>query len=634
MSQKYLFVLTVSPVQSFIAQARKTQDLYAGSKLLSFLIEDAIKALKSRVEHFDLIFPAQEVKTKPNRFVAEIQLREGQSLKEVGKEVEEQLRGILVKELEQGLKKAKLDCPETVLTKAKNQLDHFLEVYWAGLTPDNSKSYKDNYEALEQLLGAVKNVREYSVMPHEERGRKCTVNGVYDVIFYRKRAREKNDHKVLSKKLFLSKDEVYLVETQDNRVPPSLLREGEGICALVMLKRVFEREAVEAFPSVAKIALLNILDEKAVKKYKEVFKAKSPIERLKEEGSVRFVPWDDEFLFKENLNFKQIPNSLQLEEAKRAYKDIRSEIQPYYAMIHLDGDKMGKVISGERLCSASNIKAYQKDVSSFLGSFAEKARDYLDGKQDNTQRGRTIYAGGDDFFGLINLGYLFEVLGQLQVLFKEEVTDKLQDKKYELDKPFTFSAGITLTHYKNPLSGAITRTHRAEKRAKEEAGRNAFCLTVDKHSGEEHSAYLKWGNDRSSTKIVKNLFDILYMDLASTTFIRAFGQTTQPLLTVAPAVKGNEAAQYINSGLYEPLKVEFKRLLRRAVKDEEKLKSYFSNNTEFTESPLETFCDRLFELFMEENKKFNLYNFLQFMYIIMFMVRSTPKTISDISSNE
>ncbi len=31
----HLFLFTLGPVQSFIAQARKTQDLYAGSETLS-----------------------------------------------------------------------------------------------------------------------------------------------------------------------------------------------------------------------------------------------------------------------------------------------------------------------------------------------------------------------------------------------------------------------------------------------------------------------------------------------------------------------------------------------------------------------------------------------------------------------
>ena len=43
----YLFLYTIGPVQSFIAQARKTQDLWCGSTLLSELSrETALHAQK------------------------------------------------------------------------------------------------------------------------------------------------------------------------------------------------------------------------------------------------------------------------------------------------------------------------------------------------------------------------------------------------------------------------------------------------------------------------------------------------------------------------------------------------------------------------------------------------------------
>ena len=58
-NKKYLFIFTIGPVQSFIAQARKTQDLYAGSQLLSDLIRYAVETArqKSAEGEFELIFP-------------------------------------------------------------------------------------------------------------------------------------------------------------------------------------------------------------------------------------------------------------------------------------------------------------------------------------------------------------------------------------------------------------------------------------------------------------------------------------------------------------------------------------------------------------------------------------------------
>jgi len=79
---KYLFLFTIGPVQSFISQARKTQDIYAGSFLLSHLIDSVMKELEDKVNNCELIFPHKDIKFKPNRFIAEI---ESDDIEKVGK---------------------------------------------------------------------------------------------------------------------------------------------------------------------------------------------------------------------------------------------------------------------------------------------------------------------------------------------------------------------------------------------------------------------------------------------------------------------------------------------------------------------------------------------------------------------
>ena len=72
MSNKHLFIFTIGPVQSFISKARKTQDLYVGSRMLSDLIGQAMEKLKSLEPKVKIVFPNKEVASKPNRFVAEL----------------------------------------------------------------------------------------------------------------------------------------------------------------------------------------------------------------------------------------------------------------------------------------------------------------------------------------------------------------------------------------------------------------------------------------------------------------------------------------------------------------------------------------------------------------------------------
>ena len=75
---KYLFLFTVGPVQSFIAQARKTQDLYAGSQILTELVKAGIEEVGRENIIFPYAYPDednkwQDVKSLPNRFLAVVE---------------------------------------------------------------------------------------------------------------------------------------------------------------------------------------------------------------------------------------------------------------------------------------------------------------------------------------------------------------------------------------------------------------------------------------------------------------------------------------------------------------------------------------------------------------------------------
>src|SRR5579884_4046007 len=69
--KQYMLLFSLGPVQSFIAQARKTRDLMLGSFLLSMLMEAAMKGLDKE----KLVFPADPIikngiSDLPNKFIA------------------------------------------------------------------------------------------------------------------------------------------------------------------------------------------------------------------------------------------------------------------------------------------------------------------------------------------------------------------------------------------------------------------------------------------------------------------------------------------------------------------------------------------------------------------------------------
>ena len=125
---KNLLLFTLGPVQSFISQARKTHDLWAGSQLLS----DLVRAATDVVGHDNVVFPSLRSGALPNRFVAWVPENE-QNLQEFGKKVEdavrEEWRNIAMKTL-QGIK-----IPKGFF----EQIGSHLEIFW--VIEENVKDY-------------------------------------------------------------------------------------------------------------------------------------------------------------------------------------------------------------------------------------------------------------------------------------------------------------------------------------------------------------------------------------------------------------------------------------------------------------------------------------------------------------
>src|SRR5579884_4348246 len=66
-----VLIFTFSPVQSFIGEARRTSDLYAGSQILVTLARAAAQVLE---QHGSLVYPANvsDARDVPNKLVAKV----------------------------------------------------------------------------------------------------------------------------------------------------------------------------------------------------------------------------------------------------------------------------------------------------------------------------------------------------------------------------------------------------------------------------------------------------------------------------------------------------------------------------------------------------------------------------------
>jgi CRISPR-associated protein Cmr2 len=495
----HLFLFTIGPVQTFIAQARKAQDLYAGSLLMSDLTRTAINAAQKA--EIDIVFPdiALTGESVPNRFIGtctQADPTQGQAIEQA---VRDRWKSVAADALRGGLSKP---------LHYDEQINSLLEVYWMFHPIDTTRSYFEVCKEADSWFGALKNIRNAPMAPPET-GRKCSVDGVRNVRFYRPLPSESNTKKLMDSKLFQPDDGQSVALLDDPRAfrpLPAVLQPGEGLSAVSFVKRRFEADKVDAFESTAAIALMDdtqrLSDAEISGSWTKGAEAQRKFTKIFQDKAGYF---DEQLFYEENLTaqylqkygYAAVARNRNDWEAVMAAHDILKPWlkQKYYAILLFDGDHMGDLISGKFLPDKSQDKviAFQKRLSGLLGQFATTARQLL-----SNPKGRTIYAGGDDFLGFVNLHHLLPVLCDLRAQFDSMVNQPLQSEFQLTDtvgKPFyfSFSAGIAVAHYKIPLNIVLQEARNAEKSAKQ-SGRNALGLRILKHSGETHQSVMQWSD--------------------------------------------------------------------------------------------------------------------------------------------
>ncbi len=152
----------------------------------------------------------------------------------------------------------------------------------------------------------------------------------------------------------------------------------------------------------------------------------------------------------------------------------------YLAALAVDGDHMGKRLSGE-YCGEGDAygEGFLQKLSDALLSFADSAR-----KAVADVGGLPIYFGGDDGLALLHLQ---EALPCARCVQKKLEAAGLPGTA----EPATLSGTVVLFHYKHDLRDALRQTREAEQEAKA-FGRNACALRVLKRSGGALRAVVEW----------------------------------------------------------------------------------------------------------------------------------------------
>jgi CRISPR-associated protein Cmr2 len=509
----YIFQFTLSPVQSFIEQSRKTQDLFIASSILSQLTKAAIKAAEE--QGLVIKFPIfnNKVNGIPNRFIATTIEDNKNNIAEIGHKIEQIVHDEITQigqiTFERIGKQEGFDFKnKTELhTSFSQQLLQYFETTWAFYPIENS-DYKTAYENIEHLVGAMKNTRIYTqYSPNGETGRKCSLTGERNALFFGK-GKETDS----LPPTFAAAESIRL-----NNIEDVTIRETEGLSAIAAVKRFYRplKDNKDGFPSVAEIAWQTVLKDTDLQAAKEDIKncfneQKLCSMLLKYKISGTYTPenlnkhFDAKFLY-EDIRMQELTpakflNTQQydcLEAAcnnfKKILKDQNITERKYYAVICFDGDEMGKWLSGAKTpnLKPSELENFHAEISKRLGDFSVQANKIL-----SNPHGKTVYAGGDDFLGLVSMDSLFDIMRCLRLEFEEIVNAPLK-AEFGYAKPFTFSAGIAIAHHKTPLNIVLRQAREAQATAKDDADRNAFAIAALKHSGEAHYIQYKWGTTKN-----------------------------------------------------------------------------------------------------------------------------------------
>lgn len=655
----YLMLFTINPVQAFVEQARKSQDLYWGSFLLSYLSWKGIQLLCDKYGEDNIIFPSLKgqplfefwekgqgvlsdrriadilgIPTIPNRFLALIPEGKPEELKELGREIEKNIREEFIC-IGQRINK-ELDIPFN--NEQLRQLEDCFSYYWAAVPLDSSQNnggngYADAYERVERLLGVRKNIRDFTQLK-EAAGVKCNICGQRNVLFFKSLSAKSEVQKNTIGTFSINRMQKNEGAVELPDVSEKYLKRGEGICAVCFTKRcaekyfmpLFDHKLKEDFPSNAMIALLPYLKKvksSLVATYKDLLKDK----------------FDEQLLYEENVTqsyFIKNQIDINVETARRTLADIledgkRKGIKQtkYYAVIMLDGDNMGKWIR-EGDGGSLDPDTHRRISDSLKNYSLECARDIV----EKEQRGRLIYSGGDDVLAMVNLEALFDVMIELRAAFsghigKDGGVDFTMSSKGEIEKEgYTFkvlgsrataSMGVCISHYKIPFWEVINMVRKQEKKAKEiDAGKNAFAIALLRHNGEIKETRGRWFEEgmlsQGTIGMAKKVLNELIGGNFTVAFVYTLRKEIMPLMNSKGKFIDDNCA--VREGI---LGVEIKRLLSRACnisKDKnETSKEYLAR----CRQKVDELTDLLIQTFVLSGD--NMESFLSLLEIVAFIYK-------------
>ncbi len=487
-----LLFFTFSPVQSFIAEARRAADLYTGSQVLVQLAKAAAESIGKEL----LIYPALDEhgdlpEDIPNKLVAKVPFDEcGKIADDARKALLKCWREKITKDARNAFE-TQVKIPFDPSIWERQTADGYLwEIYWSASKLDG-RDYKDVYDEAERGLVAAKFTRPFA--QHPEPGFKDTLSGKRESLHSTEEDGRQYWYRVGQVEAITPiKIRPSVGENADTGRP------RERLDAIGVVKRFHPALSEKSlppfngFPSTSSIASLDYLEKMRsdIADYKnalaKLFGRREPLMQVRR--SDPDFPYDGDFLYKETLTPKRLRDDYQMsqkdideyledkEQGGKKIEGVKTKLRklqaihkpsPYYAIIILDGDGMGEYLrtldeDGHKKFSAS-LYHFSQQVTSIASK----------------HHARVIYSGGDDVLAFAPLSTAFAFARELAQVFEQETE-------------CTASAGIAISHHLSPLGTALRAARKAESQAKGLDGKKAICIFALKRSGEPIHVRSKW----------------------------------------------------------------------------------------------------------------------------------------------
>lgn len=563
----YLLRVSIGPVQEFISEARKTRDLFMGSRLLSRATWASMGPIFTHLGENALLYPYIPDSSQYNPLLPNIYMVK----------VPKSKLDNLISCMECALQKFWTDITEKVekqlpISKEKfnKQIDQPLfYMNWVAIPLTQKElleSYKVKVKNILHFLDERKLTRNFDAW-NGDNSIKCNQCG----------HRESMPSEVISK-------------LQRKNEFKGKFKDFEKLCSICLLKRILQAQDIglpePRFESVIDISAATVRESvsnsmiiKEVKDFIDaITKFNSYISNFSKRGECYYKDYlDYEFLKKEygiekDPELKKLCTAVQEKQDVLYKKNILGINEPskYYTIVNMDGDDMGKFMSGEFVTDDVDFTiGYQKELSRILTVTAGNTKTIIE-----EANGQCIYSGGDDTLAFLPLDQSLDAIRQLRNKFTEVFIS--------IPKPPTSSAGIVILHHRDPLQTGLAACRDNIEKAKEWFnGKDAFFMTVRVFSGAVVTWGSKWtidglkvekenGSVISVLKVLNNLVNFMTAkpeDRLSQRFIRDF-------LAELPSFYEYNSYDK-NKWIFNEMmfKKEFNRLLERHLPKDSKLRS-------------------------------------------------------------